>query len=92
MKKVLFIALGITTLSACVQAPIYPPMTESEMVAATCRDLWKDSERLNREINNIRYKYQADVPTGRDAEVLDAAQTRLNQVRELSVQKMCTFG
>ena len=78
MKKVLFIALGITALSACVQAPIYPPMTESE--------------RLNREINNIRYKYQADVPTGRDAEVLEAAQTRLNQVRELSVQKMCTFG
>lgn len=79
-------------LSACVQQPIYPPMTEAEMSTVTCRDLWKESEKLNRVINNVRAKYQHNAPSGRDAEVRDAAQTRLNQVSELSVQNMCTFG
>ncbi|WP_432786729.1 hypothetical protein AAEX37_00782 [Oligella sp. MSHR50489EDL] len=92
MKKVILTALSVLALSACVQAPIYPPMTEAEMATASCRDLWKESEKLTREINNVRYKHKFDAPSGRDAEVLDAAQTRLNQVRELSVQKMCTFG
>lgn len=92
MKKVIFSALTVLSLSACVQAPIYPPMTEAEMDAVTCRDLWKESEKLNRVINNVRYKHKLGVPEGRDAEVMEAAQTRLNQVREMSVQKMCTYG
>lgn len=92
MKKIVFSALVAVSLSACVQAPIYPPMTESEMNSVTCRDLWKESEKLIRVINNVRHDHKFGVPEGRDAEVLEAAQTRLNQVRELSVQKMCTYG
>lgn len=92
MKKIIFSALAALSLSACVQAPIYPPMSEAEMAAVTCRDLWKESEKLNRVINNVRYKHRFGAPEGRDAEVMEAAQTRLNQVREMSVQKMCTYG
>lgn len=92
MKKVVFAALAMLSLSACVQKPIYPPMTDAEMSTVNCRALWKDSERLTRVINNVRAEHPHGVPTGRDAEVMDAAQTRLDQVRELSVQNMCTYG
>lgn len=93
MKKVVFAAFAALALSACVQLPIYPPMSEAEMSSMTCRDIWKESEKLNRVIGNARADYpHGSVPTGRDAEVLEAAQTRLNQVRELSVQNMCTYG
>ncbi|NLA88523.1 MAG: hypothetical protein GX844_01540 [Alcaligenaceae bacterium] len=92
MKKIVFLALAAMSLSACVQAPIYPPMTETEMNTVTCRQLWKESEKLNRVINNVRYDHQFSTPQGRDLEVLEAAQKRLEQVREASVQKMCTYG
>ena len=92
MKKIVFSAMAVLSLSACVQKPIYQPMTEAEVSAVSCRDLWKDSERLTRVINNVRSEYPHGVPAGRDVEVLDAAQARLNQVRELSVQNMCTYG
>lgn len=92
MKKVVFLPLVALTLSACVQLPVYPPMTEAEMSEVNCRALWKDAERLNRIIYNVRAKYPHSTPAGRDAEVMDAAQTRLNQVQELSVQNMCTYG
>lgn len=92
MKKVIFAVLAAASLSACVQLPIYEPMTEAEMSSYSCRDIWKESERVNRVIYNVRAKYQHETPIGRDAEVLDAAQTRLDQVQELSVQNMCTYG
>ncbi|NLJ51005.1 MAG: hypothetical protein GX342_02500 [Alcaligenaceae bacterium] len=92
MKKVVFSALAAVSLSACVQLPIYEPMTEAEMSTVTCRELWKDSERLTRVINNVRSESRLGVPEGRNIEVMEAAQTRLNQVRELSVQNMCTYG
>ena len=92
MKKVIFAVLAAASVSACVQLPIYEPMTEAEMSSYSCRDIWKESERVNLVINNVRAKYQFEAPTGRDAEVMGAAQTRLDQIQELSVQKMCTYG
>ncbi|NLA50562.1 MAG: hypothetical protein GX860_00265 [Alcaligenaceae bacterium] len=92
MKKVVFGVLAAASLSACVQLPIYEPMTEAEMSSYTCRDIWKESERLTRVINNVRADNLKSAPEGRDAQVMDAAQHRLDQVQELSVQKMCTYG
>lgn len=86
---------ALTVLSACAHDPIVEPMTAAEFETLTCRDLWKESERLHRIIANARHG--GDPLLGgpsqeRKAAVLQAAEHRLSQVREASVQKMCTYG
>lgn len=92
MKRVLPLVVVALGLTACVQLPIVEPLTPTEEATITCRELWKESERLTRIINNVRAESRLGLPEGRNIEVMEAAQKRLEQVRELSVQNMCTYG
>ncbi|MBK1780386.1 hypothetical protein JHL22_04075 [Advenella sp. WQ 585] len=89
MVPALLVAAGCAN-----QVKIVPPLTEADKQTLTCTEIGKESDRLNILLNQFRH---GNKPLfGHDPSLIQqgeqAAQLRLNQIRELSVQKLCAFG
>ncbi len=96
MKRALLLMVPVFFVAAGCANPvkIVPPLTEADKQTLTCTEIGKESDRLNILLNQFRHGNQPlfghDPARAQQAE--QAAQLRLNQIRELSVQKLCAFG
>lgn len=96
MKPALLLTVPVLLVAAGCANPvkIVPPLSETEKQTLTCKEIGRESDRLNILLNQFRHGNEplfgnnpALIQQGEQA-----AQLRLNQIRELSVQKLCVFG
>lgn len=84
----------VLLLSACATEPVVSALSNEELEAMTCRQIMKEVTRLEMQINRIQHgdKLFTGVDEANEAQALQAAKQRLQQIREESARKMCTFG
>ena len=84
----------VLLLSACATEPVVSTLSNEELDAMTCRQIMKEVTRLELHINRIQHgdKLFIGVDEANEAQALQAAKQRLQQIREESARKMCTFG
>ena len=92
MKKLLLPL--VLLLSACATEPVVSTLSNEELAAMSCRQIMREVTRLELQINRIQHGDKAffGVDEANEAQALEAAKLRLQQVREESARKMCTFG
>ena len=96
MKLALLLTVPVLFVAAGCANPvkIVPALTEDEKQTLTCKEIGRESDRLNILLNQLRHGNEPlfgnDPAQSQQAE--QAAQWGLNQIRELSVQKLCGFG
>ena len=96
MKLALLLTVPVLfVVAGCANSvKIVSPLTETEKQTLTCKEIGRESDRLNILLNQSRHGnkplFGNDPAQLQQAE--QAAQLRLNQIRELSVQKLCVFG
>lgn len=92
MKKLLlpFVLL----LSACATEPVVSSLSATELAVMNCRQIMREVTRLELQINRIEHGDQLffGVDEANHQQAAQAAKQRLQQVREESARKMCTFG
>ncbi len=84
----------VLLLSACATEPVVSTLSNEELDAMTCRQIMKEVTRLELQINRIQHgdKLFIGVDEANEAQALQAAKQRLQQIREESARKLCTFG
>ena len=84
----------VLLLSACATEPVVSTLSNEDLEAMTCRQIMKEVERLELQVNRIQHgdKLFIGVEEANHEQALQAAKSRLQQVREESARKMCTFG
>ena len=84
----------VLLLSACATEPVVSTLSNEELDAMTCRQIMKEGTRLELQINRIQHgdKLFIGVDEANEAQALQAAKQRLQQIREESARKLCTFG
>ena len=84
----------VLLLSACATEPVVSTLSNEELDAMTCRQIMKEVTRLELQINRIHHgdKLFIGVDEANEAQALQAAKQRLQQIREESARKLCTFG
>lgn len=94
MRKLLFMIVGTgALLAACAKPPIAPPLTDSQLQALSCKQIGKDTDKLNLRVNQLRGNEALFGPDERDKQAaISAAEFRLQQLRTQSVRKLCVFG
>ncbi|MFV9474552.1 hypothetical protein ACM5Q9_09030 [Advenella sp. RU8] len=96
MKLALLLTVPVFFIVAGCANPvkIVTPLTEAEKQTLTCKEIGRESDRLNILLSQLRHGNEPlfGNDPARVQEGEQAAQLRLNQIRELSVQKLCVFG
>ncbi|GAA4413565.1 hypothetical protein GCM10011450_23860 [Advenella faeciporci] len=96
MKLALLLTVPVLfVVSGCAHpVNVVPALDEAEKQTLTCKDIGRESDRLNILLNQLRHGNEPlfGNDPARVQEAEQAAQMRLNQIRELSVQKLCVFG
>ena len=84
----------VLLLSACATEPVVSTLSNEELDAMTCRQIMKEVTRLELQINRIQHgdKLFIGVDEANEEQALQAAKQRLQQIREESARKLCTFG
>ncbi len=94
MKKALFMLIGAgALLSACVKPPVAAPLTEAQLQSMSCKQIGRETDKLNLRVNQLRGNSAIFGPDERDTQAaISAAEFRLQQLRTQSVKKLCVFG
>lgn len=84
----------VLLLSACATESVVSTLSNEDLEAMNCRQIMKEVTRLELQVNRIQHgdKLFFGVDEANHAQALEAAKLRLQQVREESARKMCTFG
>lgn len=94
MRKAFFLLAGTAVLlAACVKPPVAAPLTEAQLEAMSCKQIGRETDKLNLRINQLRGHDALFGPDERDKQAaISAAEFRLQQLRTQSVRKLCVFG
>lgn len=94
MRKNLFLLAGCAMLLvACVKPPVAAPLSEAQLQSMSCKQIGRETDKLNLRVNQLRGNDSLFGPDERDAQAaISAAEFRLQQLRTQSVRKLCVFG
>ncbi|MGX9934859.1 hypothetical protein ACVFVO_05705 [Advenella kashmirensis] len=92
-KTLLLLAGSCSLLAACAAPPVVAPLTESQLQSMSCRQIGRESDKLNLRVDQLRGHDALFGPDESQKQAaISAAQFRLQQLRTQSVKKLCTFG
>lgn len=94
MRKTLLLLTGACSLLvACAVPPVVEPLTESQLNAMSCKQIGRESDKLNLLVDQLRGNDALFGPEESQKQAsISAAERRLQQLRTQSVRKLCTFG
>lgn len=96
MKRALLLLLpALLVVQGCARpVTIVAPLSDTEKQTLSCKQIGRESDRLNILLNQLRHGNDALISNdaAKTRQGIQAAELRLQQIRELSVQKLCVFG